>query len=118
MSFVSTVSTYFAASAVNGTTSVDFATADLPSVSVNPSTNINDVREVVYSILEQFNAGYSALPDTDGGDPTVNAKDPNLTISKTSTIASDNLTDGTTIRTTYTVSFLTSPADVNVVDAV
>ena len=116
MSFQSAINNYFLGSAANGTTSVDFIAADLPSVSVNVATNIVDIREVIYSILEQFNAGYSALPDTDGGVPATNSKDPNLTISKTSTIASDNAIDGTTIRTTFTVSFLTKPADVNVVD--
>lgn len=116
MSFVPAVNTYFPGSTVNGTTSLSFVTADLPSVLVNPTNNIGDIREVIYSILDKFTTEYGLLPATDGGDPATNSKDLNLTISKTSVIASDN-SNGTRIRVNFAVSFLTVPGDVNVVDA-
>ena len=115
MSFQPAINNYFLTSAGDPATGdVTFKKADLPT-SLIDSANANDVREVLFSILEVFNTAYNALPDLD---PSVDSKDGNTTISKTATIASDNATDGTTIRTTFTVSFLTTPDDVNVVDDV
>lgn len=115
MSFDPAVTTYFPGSTVTGTTSVSFVTADLPSVLVDPTNNIDDIREVIYSILDKFSTVYDSLPATDGG-AAINAKDLNLTITKSSAIASDD-SNGTRIRVNFAVSFLTVPGDVNVVDA-
>lgn len=117
MSFKKEVNQYFLGSTGDPASGdVSFIAADLPSSAI-AAANGNDIREVLFSILDVFNTAYNALPAFDA-DPALDTQDGNTTISKTSTIASDSLAGGTTIRTTYTVSFLTSPADVNVVDAV
>jgi len=86
-----------------------FPASELPSCSGNPN-NLNDIKEILFSLLTVVEGDYSTLPDYASG-VNVQTKATHFNISSTVTGATGN-----TARKTFTVSFTVNAPAVSVAD--
>ena len=99
----------FTAYTTDTDTAAVFDVASLPSCSGNPS-NLQDIKEVLFSILSVVEADYSSLPAYSSG-VALRTKANNFSI--TSSVGAAN---GDTVRKTFTVGFTVVAPPTSVLD--